>query len=92
MVIPNKLYEKDIHEFDKGDHLKKIQGSIDTEKNFVYLKFKTANGKFYESGQPGKFMRRVKMAEDERPICLKISLKPVEGKVDKNTCNDLISL
>jgi len=37
-------------------------------------------------------MRRVKMAEDERPICLKISLKPVEGKVDKNTCNDLISL
>ena len=30
-------------------------------------------------------MRKVKMEEDERPICLKLSLKPKEGKLDKKT-------
>ena len=86
MVLPNKLYEIDTHEFGKNDYLKKISGSIDKNKNFVHLKFKSAKGKFFESGTPGKYMRKVKMEEDERPICLKLSLKPVEGKVDKKTC------
>ena len=47
----------------------------------------TAFGEVHECGTKGKFKRKVKMDKDDRPICFKISLKPVEGKVDKKTCN-----
>ena len=64
MVIPNKLYEVDEFKFDEDDYLKRFTGSIDKDKNFVYLKFKSAKGKIYECGSPGKYNRKVNMEED----------------------------
>ena len=32
------------------------------------------------------------MDKEDRPICFKLSIKPVEGKVDKKTRNPILNL
>lgn len=50
MVVHNDKYEEKMIEFDEGDYLKGISGTIDKKKNFTKVIFVTANKKTYEAG------------------------------------------
>lgn len=91
MVVENSNYQVETFEFEKEDYLKGISGHIDKDKNFDYLRFKTANNKVYEIGEPPKEkkdkkrLRKVKMDKEDRPICFKVSLNTIQGKIKKDS-------
>jgi hypothetical protein len=91
MVVENKNYQVETIEFEKDDYLKGISGHIDKDKYFDYLKFKTANKKIYEIGtkptkeRDKKRLRKVKMDKEDRPICFKVSLHTLRGKIKKGS-------
>ena len=93
MVINNPDYTIESFSFEKDDYLKQIFGCIDDNKNFKYLKFVTANQRTYEVGnfeeeayQDGNKMitdhvKKIKMKDYERPVCINIALQPISGKI-----------
>ena len=86
MVIWNENYKTKTIDFETGDYLKGISGTIDAKKNFTQVIFTSAKGEVYQCGVVGKYKRKVKMDKDDRPICLKLSLNQVLGTVNKKTC------
>ena len=68
MVLYQPEYTVKSIEFEKGDYLKGILGSVNQDKHFTYLKLVTKNGKLIKIGKKSK-----SSGSEQRVFSLKIA-------------------